>query len=237
MDSNQMWLEHDQGLSADKSTPAWRSANPWPSTISLDSNNQTSFKAVEAHAADEPTHSTRLSCSWPSRAAQAMLHQAQAYIIRVLEESEQRPSFDLRGAKIVLGSPCQTHKLDYNLIAFGRAVGEGTYGGGLYQWMGCIAAQALAEIEQKLSLLVQGLVKARSDAVDGDGATTTQKRCQWTTEFMTAVIQQMALNVHALDQSTVNFGITESMVTDRAAVKWRPLGCRREIRRRCRLTT
>jgi hypothetical protein len=41
--------------------------------------------------------------------------------------------------------------------------------------MGCIAAQALAEIEQKLSLLVQGLVKARSDAVDGDGATMTQK--------------------------------------------------------------
>ena len=111
MDLNQMWLEHDQGLSADKSTPAWRSANPWPSTISLDSNNQTSFKAVEAHAADEPTHSTRLSRSWPSRAAQAMPHQAQAYIIRVLEESEQRPSFDLRGAKIVLGSPRQKHKV------------------------------------------------------------------------------------------------------------------------------
>ena len=155
-----------------------------------------------------------------------MLHQAQAYIIRALEESEQRPSFDLRGAKIVLGSPRQTHKLDYNLIAFGRAVGEGKNGGGLYQWMGCIAAQALAEIERKLSLLVQGLVKleARSDAVDGDGATTTQKWCQWTTEFMTAVIQQMALNVHALDQSlaTVNFGITESMVTDRAASEVAP---------------
>ena len=96
---------------ADKSTPAWRSAHPWPSTISLDSNNQTSFKAVQAHAADEPTHSTRLSRSWPSRAAQAMPHQAQAYIIRVLEESEQRPSFDLRGAKIVLGSPRQKHKV------------------------------------------------------------------------------------------------------------------------------
>ena len=151
-----------------------------------------------------------------------MLHQAQAYIIRVLEESEQRPSFDLRGDKIVLGSPRQTHKLDYNLTAFGRAVGAGKCGGGLYQWMGCIAAQALAEIEQKLSLLVQGLVKARSDAVDGDGATTTQKWCQWTTEFTTAVIQQMALNVHALDQSTVNFGITESMVTDRAASEVAP---------------
>jgi hypothetical protein len=34
----------------------------------------------------------------------------------------------------------------------------------------CTAAQLLQEIEQHLSLLVQGLVKARSDAVDGDGA-------------------------------------------------------------------
>ena len=39
-----------------------------------------------------------------------------------------------------------------------------------YGWLGCTAAQLLAELEQQLSLLVQGLVKARSDAVDGDGA-------------------------------------------------------------------
>ena len=39
---------------------------------------------------------------------------------------------------------------------------------------------------------------------------------------MACVIQQMALNVHALDQSTVNFGITESMVTDRAASEVAP---------------
>ena len=40
----------------------------------------------------------------------------------------------------------------------------------LYAWLGCTAAQVLAEIEQQLSLLVQGLVKDRSDAVHGDGA-------------------------------------------------------------------
>ena len=40
----------------------------------------------------------------------------------------------------------------------------------VYAWVGCTAAQVLAEIEQQLSLLVQGLVKGRSDAVDGDGA-------------------------------------------------------------------
>jgi hypothetical protein len=39
-----------------------------------------------------------------------------------------------------------------------------------YEWLGCTAAQLLAELEQQLSMLVQGLVKARSDAVDGDGA-------------------------------------------------------------------
>ena len=39
-----------------------------------------------------------------------------------------------------------------------------------YEFLGCTAAQLLAELEQPLSLLVQGLVKARSDAVDGDGA-------------------------------------------------------------------
>jgi hypothetical protein len=39
-----------------------------------------------------------------------------------------------------------------------------------YAWLGCGAAQVLAEVEQQLSMLVQGLVKARSDAVDGDGA-------------------------------------------------------------------
>ena len=40
----------------------------------------------------------------------------------------------------------------------------------LYAWLGCTAAQVLAEIEQQLSLLVQGLVKDRSDAVHSDGA-------------------------------------------------------------------
>jgi hypothetical protein len=39
-----------------------------------------------------------------------------------------------------------------------------------YEWLGCTAAQLLAELEQQLSMLVQGPVKARSDAVDGDGA-------------------------------------------------------------------
>ena len=39
-----------------------------------------------------------------------------------------------------------------------------------YEWLGCGAAQVLAEVERHLSMLVQGLVKARSDAVDGDGA-------------------------------------------------------------------
>ena len=39
-----------------------------------------------------------------------------------------------------------------------------------YNELVCTAAQLLAEIEQQLSLLVQGLVKARRDAVDGDGA-------------------------------------------------------------------
>jgi hypothetical protein len=41
-----------------------------------------------------------------------------------------------------------------------------------YAWLGCGAAQVLAEVEQQLSMLVhwQGLVKAHSDAVDGDGA-------------------------------------------------------------------
>ena len=42
-----------------------------------------------------------------------------------------------------------------------------------YAWLGCTAAQLLAELEQQLSMLVQGLVKARSDAVDGDGATVS----------------------------------------------------------------
>jgi hypothetical protein len=37
-------------------------------------------------------------------------------------------------------------------------------------WLDCDAAQVLSEVEQQLSMLVQGLVKARSDAVDGDGA-------------------------------------------------------------------
>ena len=41
-----------------------------------------------------------------------------------------------------------------------------------YEWLGCGAAQVLAEVERHLSMLVQGLVKARSDAVDGDGATS-----------------------------------------------------------------
>ena len=39
-----------------------------------------------------------------------------------------------------------------------------------YEWLACTPAQLLAELEQQLSLLVQGLAKARSDAVDGDGA-------------------------------------------------------------------
>jgi hypothetical protein len=39
-----------------------------------------------------------------------------------------------------------------------------------FAWLDCDAAQVLAEVEQQLSMLVQGLVKARSDAVDGDGA-------------------------------------------------------------------
>ncbi len=39
-----------------------------------------------------------------------------------------------------------------------------------YAWLGCDAAQVLAAVEQQLSMLVQGLVKARTDAVDGDGA-------------------------------------------------------------------
>jgi hypothetical protein len=42
-----------------------------------------------------------------------------------------------------------------------------------YAWLGCTAAQLLAELEQQLSMLVQGPVKARSDAVDGDGAAVT----------------------------------------------------------------
>jgi hypothetical protein len=45
----------------------------------------------------------------------------------------------------------------------------------LMQQLYCTAAQLLQEIDQHLSLLVQGLVKARSDAVDGDGAATSDR--------------------------------------------------------------
>ena len=72
------------------------------------------------------------------------------------------------------------------------------------EWIGCTAAQVLTEIiiiimiEQQLSMLVQGLVKARSDAVDGDSDAAMMAlpwlRCQWTNELTTAVVLQMALN-------------------------------------------
>ena len=64
-------------------------------------------------------------------------------------------------------------------------------------------------------MLVQGLVKARSDAVDGDGAMALPW-LRWTNELTTAVVLQMALNVHELDQSTVDFGLTTELVTERA---------------------
>ena len=54
-----------------------------------------------------------------------------------------------------------------------------------YEWIGCTAAQVLTEIEQQLSMLVQGLVKARSDAVDGDGAMALPW-LRWTNELTTA---------------------------------------------------
>jgi hypothetical protein len=48
----------------------------------------------------------------------------------------------------------------------------------------CTAAQLLQEIDQRLSLLVQGLVKARSDAVDGDGAASRPTTwVPWTPEL------------------------------------------------------
>ncbi len=57
------------------------------------------------------------------------------------------------------------------------------------------AAQLLQEIDQRLSLLVQGLVKARSDAVDGDGAASRQTTCiPWTSELQAAVVTQSSLN-------------------------------------------
>ena len=55
-----------------------------------------------------------------------------------------------------------------------------------YEWIGCTAAQVLTEIEQQLSMLVQGLVKARSDAVDGDGAMALPW-LRWTNELTTAL--------------------------------------------------
>ena len=58
-----------------------------------------------------------------------------------------------------------------------------------YEWIGCTAAQVLTEIEQQLSMLVQGLVKARSDAVDGDGAMALPW-LRWTNELTTAVVLQ-----------------------------------------------
>jgi hypothetical protein len=67
-----------------------------------------------------------------------------------------------------------------------------------YEWIGCTAAQVLTEIEQQLSMLVQGLVKARSDAVDGDGAMALPW-LRWTNELTTAVVLQMELNVHETD--------------------------------------
>jgi hypothetical protein len=54
-----------------------------------------------------------------------------------------------------------------------------------YEWIGCTAAQILSEIEQQLSMLVQGLVKARSDAVDGDGAMALPW-LRWANELTTA---------------------------------------------------
>jgi hypothetical protein len=90
-----------------------------------------------------------------------------------------------------------------------------------YEWIGCTAAQVLTEIEQQLSMLVQGLVKARSDAVDGDGAMALPW-LRWTNELTTAVVLQMELNVHELDQSTVDFELTSDLVTERATSEMAP---------------
>jgi hypothetical protein len=90
-----------------------------------------------------------------------------------------------------------------------------------YEWIGCTAAQVLTEIEQQLSMLVQGLVKARSDAVDGDGAMALPW-LRWTNELTIAVVLQMELNVHELDQSTVDFQLTSELVTERATSEMAP---------------
>ena len=84
----------------------------------------------------------------------------------------------------------------------------------------CTAAQLLQEIDQRLSLLVQGLVKARSDAVDGDGAASRQGTwIPWTSELRDAVVIQSSL--HSLTPAT-DFQLDMSQLTDRPTSRISP---------------
>jgi hypothetical protein len=84
----------------------------------------------------------------------------------------------------------------------------------------CTAAQLLQEIDQHLSLLVQGLVKARSDAVDGDGAASRLNAwVPWTPELQAAVVIQSSLNSLI---PTNDFGLTETQLTDRCTSRASP---------------
>ena len=84
----------------------------------------------------------------------------------------------------------------------------------------CTAAQLLQEIDQRLSLLVQGLVKARSDAVDGDGAAPRLNAwVPWTPELQAAVGIQASLN--SLIPAT-DFQLTETQLMDRCTSRESP---------------
>ena len=84
----------------------------------------------------------------------------------------------------------------------------------------CTAAQLLQEIDQRLSLLVQGLVKARSDAVDGDGAASRPTTwVPWTPELRAAVIMQSSLN--SLTSAT-DFQLDATHLADRPTSRVSP---------------
>ena len=90
----------------------------------------------------------------------------------------------------------------------------------LVQQLYCTAAQLLQEIDQHLSLLVQGLVKARSDAVDGDGAATRLNAfVPWTPELQAAVVMQSSL--YSLTPAT-DFQLNTTQLTGRCTSRESP---------------
>ena len=84
----------------------------------------------------------------------------------------------------------------------------------------CSAAQLLQEIDEHLSLLVEGLVKARSDAVDGDGAASRLNAwVPWTPELQAAVVIQSSLNSLI---PTNDFQLSETQLTNRCTSRASP---------------